>query len=88
MKPNKRRMKQCHDGKRRHETLDLAKRALWHFVKKRAEKGDAIVTFMRAYGCACGGFHIGRTKEINWELVAKLSEPRKATEAASQSLPA
>lgn len=75
MTPSKRRLRKCCEGKQRFETLKDAQGAM-HGMKRRKEKnGTAIVTVMRAYGCACGGFHFGRTRGIDWELVARLSKP-------------
>jgi len=73
--PSKKRMRSCHDGKRRYNSLDEAKAAASAFARKKAKTGSPIVTFLRAYGCACGGFHIGKTRGINWDLVREVSQP-------------
>lgn len=36
---------------------------------RRAKKGNPIVTFLRAYACKCGKFHVGGTKQIDWRRV-------------------
>lgn len=48
----------------KYKTLDDAKRAAAIFAKKRH-----IVTILQAYGCHCGGFHFGRTRQIDWDRV-------------------
>lgn len=67
--PSKKRMRSCHDGKRRYDTKPDADAALVAFLKRRQKQGTPIVTMMQVYGCACGGFHFGRTRTINWDLV-------------------
>ena len=56
-------------NKKAYETLALAKAAAWNFTKSREKAGNPIVTFLQAYGCQCGKFHIGSSRQINWEAV-------------------
>lgn len=72
-KPNKRRMRKCHDGKVPFDTLEQAKAAAAGMARRKAARGNPIVTHLRAYGCACGKFHFGRTREINWDLVSAIT---------------
>lgn len=69
----KRRMRKCHDGKRAYATMKEAQAAAHGMLHRLAKRGDPMVTFMRAYGCACGKWHIGKTRDINWQLVKELS---------------
>lgn len=48
----------------KYETLDDAKRAAAIFAKKKG-----VVTILQAYGCHCGKFHFGRTRQIDWDRV-------------------
>jgi hypothetical protein len=77
--PSKGRMRRCHEGKQQFATLKDAQAAANGMTRRKAAAGagKAIVSWVRAYGCACGGFHIGKTREINWALVAELSIPKK-----------
>lgn len=75
---NKRRMRRCHEGKQRFATLAEAQAAAASLVRRRAQQGQPIVTWMRAYGCACGGFHFGRTGRINWDAVSSHVADAKA----------
>ena len=68
MKPAKRRNR-CHEGKQRFLTLEAAQAAAAGLARRKDKQGNTIVTFLRAYACACGGFHLGKTREINWSLV-------------------
>ena len=70
---NKKRMRRCHDGKRTYPTLKDAQRAAAEMAKRKAKQGNPIVTFLRAYGCPCGKFHVGSSRDIDWALVNKLS---------------
>lgn len=65
----KSRMRRCHDGKKRYETHAEATTARVGMINRKRTTGNAVATFLRVYGCACGGFHFGRTKEINWAAV-------------------
>lgn len=56
-------------GKVAYPTLQAAQAAAAMMCKNKAEKGSPVVTFMRAYGCHCGKFHYGRTREIDWSQV-------------------
>lgn len=66
---NSRRMKKCHTGKRTFPTLEAAKTAAAALAHRRREQGNVIAAFLRAYGCSCGGFHFGSTKDIDWSKV-------------------
>lgn len=59
----------CPHKKIRHESRDAAMTALVGMLKKKQEQGTPVVASLRVYGCACGGFHIGRTTGINWDVV-------------------
>lgn len=76
--PKKARIRKCHDGKKRFESLIEAKAAITQMCKRKMKQGNPIVSHMRAYGCACGGFHIGSTRDINWDLVAELTSTSRA----------
>jgi hypothetical protein len=78
--PSKARMRSCHEGKRRYETLEQAQAAAGMMRKRKAKQGVPIVSFVRAYGCACGGFHVGKSRDIDWNLVTKVSLPVKLSE--------
>lgn len=56
-------------GKVAYPTLQAAQIAAAKMCKDKAKKGNAVVTFMRAYGCHCGKFHYGRTRQIDWSQV-------------------
>lgn len=47
-----------------YNSLAEAKKAAAIFATKKK-----IVTFMQAYKCHCGSFHIGGTKKIDWSKV-------------------
>lgn len=66
---SKARMRKCHDGKQRYQTLKDAQAAAALMAARRAKQGSPIVSFLRAYGCACGGFHFGKTRDIDWSKV-------------------
>lgn len=74
-KSSKARMRKCCNGKRRFDTIEQAKAAAAALAHDKSRKGDPIVTHLRAYGCACGGFHFGRTRSIDWDRVAEASKP-------------
>lgn len=79
--PSKKRMRSCHEGKRRYATEQEAKDSMFGWMNKRKKKGSPVVSLMRVYGCACGGFHIGRIKGgINWDAVEKASKITKLSE--------
>lgn len=42
-------------------TIEAAKKGAAMFAEKKK-----IITILRAYGCSCGKFHFGRTKDIDW----------------------
>lgn len=67
--PNAKLMKKCHEGKRRFNTIEEAKSTVNSLIRHKKKQGNDIVTFMRAYGCACGGFHFGKTRGINWDAI-------------------
>ena len=60
----------CSTGKRPYDSLQEAQTAAIVIVKSKAKGKNPIVSHMRAYACACGKFHIGRTKGINWDLLS------------------
>lgn len=72
--PKQRRMRKCHAGKVAFDTLDQAKAAASGMARRKGKQGNPVVTMLRAYGCACGKFHFGRTREINWDLVAEITK--------------
>jgi hypothetical protein len=78
--PSKKRMRSCHEGKKRYNDIKEAEAALFGWLNKRKKLGNPIVSFMQVYGCACGGFHIGRSRGINWAAVTKASEITKLSE--------
>ena len=75
---NKKRMRRRHDGKRTYPTLRAAQRAAAEMAQRKARQGNPIVTFLRAYGCHCGRFHVGNSRDIDWALVSKLSAAPRA----------
>jgi hypothetical protein len=68
-KPPARRMRKCHNGKRAFPTLDAARAAAADMARRKEKQGSPIVTYLRAYGCACGQFHFGKTRDIDWSRV-------------------
>lgn len=64
-----RRMRRCHNGKVAFPTLQAAQSAAAAMAARKDRQGNPIVTFLRAYGCACGAFHFGRTRNIDWSRV-------------------
>lgn len=69
MKPSLRQQRRGHDGKVGYDTLEQAQRAAWLLADRKARQGNPVVTFLRAYGCPCGKFHFGKTKQIDWSKV-------------------
>lgn len=67
--PNRKRMSKCHDGKQAYPTLEAAQAAAAIMAHRKARHGNPIVTFLRAYECACGKFHFGKTKDIDWSQI-------------------
>lgn len=67
----------CPTGKKPYPTLQAAKRAAVQLADKRARQGNPVVSFLRAYGCSCGQFHFGSSRQIDWDRVRQYS----ATEA-------
>lgn len=61
MKISKRHNSKKCGSKVKYPTLEAAKVGAAIFGKKKK-----IITVLRAYGCHCGSFHFGRTKEIDW----------------------
>ena len=61
----KKRNKGC-DGKIKYDSIDEARKAIIHMTKRKKRSGNKIVSYMNVYGCSCGKFHIGKTKEIRW----------------------
>lgn len=68
-KPTQRRMRKCCNGKRKFPTMHDAQMAAASMARRKDKQGNTIVTFMRAYGCPCGSFHFGRTRDIDWSKV-------------------
>lgn len=68
-KPPARRMRKCHDLKNTFPTLEAAKYAAAMMAKREDKQGNTVVTFLRAYGCPCGKYHFGKTKDIDWSKV-------------------
>lgn len=68
-KPAKKRMRRCHDGKHSFPTLQAAQAAAAAMAQRKDRQGNTIVTFLRAYGCPCGRFHFGKTRDIDWSKV-------------------
>ncbi len=66
------RRKSC-ARKQRFATLKEAQAAASNMARNKAAKGNPVVSFLRAYGCECGGFHYGNTKQIDWDLVATIT---------------
>lgn len=60
--------KRC-DGKVAYPTLKAAQAAAASMCARKSKQGSPVVTFLRAYGCACGRFHYGRTRDIDWSKV-------------------
>ena len=67
--PSAKRMRSCHNGKRAYPSIEAAQQAIVSLVRKRAKQGNPIVTYLQAYGCACGKFHFGNTRQIDWSRV-------------------
>lgn len=67
--PSAKRMRRCHEGKVKHPTLQAAQETIRRMCERKAKQGNPVVSFMRAYGCACGSFHIGKTRDIDWSRV-------------------
>lgn len=57
----------CPTGKKPYPTLQAAKAAAAQLADKRARQGNPVVSFLRAYGCACGKFHFGSSRVIDWD---------------------
>lgn len=68
-KPKRHRMRRCHDGKASFPTLQAAQAAAAAMAARKDRQGNTIVTFLRAYGCPCGRFHFGKTRDIDWSKV-------------------
>lgn len=68
-KPTRRRMRRCHEGKQAFPTLQAAQVAAASMARRKDKQGNTIVTFLRAYGCPCGKYHFGKTRDIDWSLV-------------------
>lgn len=61
-------------GKVGYPTLQAAQAAAAAMAAKKAKKGATIVSFLRAYGCGCGKFHFGKTKQIDWSKIPGLEK--------------
>lgn len=69
--------KPCPSGKRPYGTLDQARAAAARLANRRAKQGNPVVSFLRAYGCTCGRFHFGSTRQIDWSRLAAHTQSRK-----------
>jgi len=56
-------------GKVAYPTLKAAQAAAAGMCRRKGKQGNVVATFLRAYGCHCGKFHYGNTKEIDWSKV-------------------
>lgn len=63
----------CPTGKKPYPTLQAAKIAAAQLANKRAQQGNPVVSFLRAYGCACGKFHFGSSRVIDWDRLKQHS---------------
>lgn len=63
------RMRRCHEGKKPFDTHEAACAAIRRMCASKEKQGNPIVSFMRAYGCACGKFHVGKTRDIDWSRI-------------------
>lgn len=52
-----------------HPTLQAARAAAARLAVARALAGNPIVTFLGAYRCRCGKWHVGGTGRIDWDRV-------------------
>lgn len=68
-KATRHRMRRCHDGKASFPSLKAAQIAAASMAARKDRDGNPIVTFLRAYGCPCGRFHFGKTRDIDWSRV-------------------
>ena len=67
----------CPTGKKPYPTLQAAKAAAAQLADKRANQGVPIVSFLRAYGCACGKFHFGSSRVIDWDRLKQHTSKEK-----------
>lgn len=63
--------------KRGYTTLDQARAAAARLAAARARQGNPVVSFLQAYGCSCGKYHFGSTRQIDWGRVAAYTVPTK-----------
>lgn len=71
-KSQKRSRKRCDGKKQSFDTREAASAALNGMLRNKAKRGKVVVGVLRVYGCSCGRFHYGSTKDIIWGLVNKL----------------
>ncbi len=71
---SKKAARRCRQDKQRYPSLKAAQAAAAAMARRKAKAGNPIVTFLRAYGCTCGGFHFGNTRDIDWSLVSQRSK--------------
>lgn len=62
-------MMRCKGKKAAFDSMDAAKKAAASMANRKAKKGNPIVSFLRAYGCSCGKFHYGSSRQIDWSRV-------------------
>lgn len=63
------RSRRGHEGKAPYPTLQLAQAAAAGLARRKDRQGNRIVTWLRAYRCTCGSFHIGKSRSIDWSRV-------------------
>ncbi len=57
-------------GKIAHASLEFATFVMNKLIAHKGKTGSQIVTWMQCYQCQfCGKYHVGRTKNIKWDLV-------------------
>jgi len=67
----------CPSGKKPYPTLQAAKIAAAQLADKRALQGVPVVSYLRAYQCACGKFHFGSTRVIDWDRFKQFTEGKR-----------
>lgn len=61
-----------HVGKVAYITKEIAQGAAARLAKKKSKQGlggNRIVSFLMAYKCHCGKWHIGKSRRIDWSKV-------------------
>ena len=64
-------------NKRGYTTLDQARAAAARLAARRASQGNPVVSFLRAYGCSCGKYHFGSSRQIDWDRLAAYTSTTK-----------